>query len=124
VRLAPAAFWNVLALYALAAAATAAVRFLVIEERAVGLTCMAVAPPAWCWGRSVAIWLLQHQVPGLVGLGAALITAVGGRGPWPWLAAGTGGVAVVLYQIELGALAGLLVLLVMLGGRRAPAAAP
>jgi len=124
VRQAPAAYWGVLALYALAATATAALRFLVIEERAVGIACMAVALPPWCWGRLVAIWLLQHQVPGLLALGAAWFAAAGGRGPWPWLAAGAGGVAVVLYQTELGALAGLVVLLVMLRGRRAPVAAP
>ena len=121
----PPVFWGVLAVYVLAAAATAAMRFLVIEERAVGLACMAVAPPVWCWARLPVIWLLQHQVPGLLGFGAALCTGAGARGPWPWLAAAGGGIAVVLYQIELGAFAGLIVLLVMLRARpRGHAAAP
>lgn len=86
-------------------------RYEAIEPRPIGVLCRSVDPAWWCAPREWLLWSVQNQLLGIAGVLAAVVGIGGGRLAFGRLAAAFGGLALFLYQAELGALALLLALL-------------
>lgn len=98
-----------------------ALRFLVIEPEAIGRACVSLDAPSWCLPRQAVIWSFHLNVIGGLGLAAGLVALLGHRRDgWRTLAGrvhartvalAAGGLALVLYNVGLGAAAVVLGLL-------------
>jgi hypothetical protein len=86
-------------------------RYLAVELTSVGLACQAGSPTWLCFTRKIVIALFTNSVFGVVALGAALLNLI--RPSLALFSIGlvAAGFGIVLYNVELSALAaGLLVL--------------
>jgi hypothetical protein len=86
-------------------------RYLAVEFTSVGLACQAGSPTWLCFTRKIVIALFTNSVFGVVALGAALLNLIR---PSPVLFAiglVAAGFGIVLYNVELSALAAALLVL-------------
>jgi hypothetical protein len=95
-------------------------RYLVIEQPAVALACEAGLPTWTCTARALATSLFNHSVFGAAALLIALLNLVRPSVVLVAAALAAGALAVVLYNVDAGALA--IALLLVSLARRAPAA--
>jgi hypothetical protein len=86
-------------------------RYTVIEQSSVSLACQAGLPTWMCLTRKVFLALFQNGVFGVVALGAAALNLVRPSMVAIIIALIAGGLGIVLYNVEMSALAvGLLIL--------------
>jgi hypothetical protein len=86
-------------------------RYMVIEQSSVSLACQAGLPTWMCLTRKVFLALFQNGVFGVVALGAAALNLVRPSMVAITIALIAGGLGIVLYNVEMSALAvGLLIL--------------
>jgi hypothetical protein len=86
-------------------------RYLAIEQPAVALACEAGLRTWLCTTRGVATWLFRHDVFGSVALIVALINLLRPSVVLIALGLAVGGFGIVLYNVDLSALAAALLLL-------------
>jgi hypothetical protein len=86
-------------------------RYLAIEQPAVALSCEAGLSTWLCTMRGIATWLFRHDVFGSVALIAALINMIRPSVVLVAASLAVGGFGIVLYNVDLSALAAALLLL-------------
>ena len=96
-------------------------RYLAIEQPSIALACEAGLRTWLCATRGVATWLFRHDVFGSLALAAALLNLIRPSVMLVAVALAVGGFGVVLYNVDLSALAAALILLSL--ARPAPATA-
>lgn len=100
---------------AFAAGLAAAIRFGFVEsERAA--ECASLEPPGWCLPRWWVVWLFLHHVFGIVAIAAGAIALLRPRPLWIVFGGAAAGPALLLYNVEMGALGLLLTLISVLRG--------
>jgi len=86
-------------------------RYTVIEQSSVSLACEAGLPTWMCFTRKIFLGLFQNGVFGIVALGAAALNLIRPSIVLITIALIAGGFGIVLYNVEMSALAiGLLIL--------------
>ena len=93
-------------------------RYFAIEQPSVALACEAGLRTWLCTTRGIATWLFRHDVFGSVALGVALLNLIRPSLVLVATALAVGGFGIVLYNVDLSALAAALLLLSL--GRPAP----
>ena len=86
-------------------------RYFAIEQPSVALACEAGLRTWLCTTRGIATWLFRHDVFGSVALGVALLNLIRPSLVLVAIALAVGGFGIVLYNVDLSALAAALLLL-------------
>jgi len=86
-------------------------RYFAIEQPSVALACEAGLRTWLCATRGIATWLFRHDVFGSVALGVALLNLIRPSLVLVAIALAVGGFGIVLYNVDLSALAAALLLL-------------
>ena len=86
-------------------------RYFAIEQPSVALACEAGLRTWLCATRGIATWLFRHDVFGSVALGVALLNLIRPSLVLVATALAVGGFGIVLYNVDLSALAAALLLL-------------
>lgn len=87
----------------LALAAALALRFTVVEPRAIGFACQALTPPWWCGARLVLVLSFQCGAWGAVALGLGALALINRSRGAAVAAMIVGIAALTLYNPEMGA---------------------
>lgn len=102
-------------------AATAALRFLLIEPHDIGHLCLQADAPWWCAARGAVAAAFRSQAFGALGLACGLWAWLRGEPRWAAAAMLVGGAGLMLYNTNLAAPGVLLGIIVLARGRGRPA---
>jgi len=94
-------------------------RYLVIEQTAVGLACDAGLATWLCWTRRVVIALFNHSAFGILAVGSAALNLLRPSLPPLIVALAAAGFGIVLYNVGLSSMAVALLILSLARPRRA-----
>ncbi len=99
-------------------------RYLVIEQSAVGLACDAGLTTWLCWTRKLVIALFNHSVFGVLAVGAATLNLWRPSLPPLMVAVAAAGFGIVLYNVGLSSMAVALLILSLARPQRAEGSEP